>query len=240
MGAKIQVSGLGIDDYLLKSNFVVITMNPDQSYIICVVGAESSGKTTLARQLADYYACLWVPEYAREYLSNLARPYDLSDLEKIASVQLERIRSADMSQQNSKSKYSASKLLDEEGIAIDDRLCEKYRSVNAELIHRIDHLKASGSFDKLIIVDGGMMTLRMWARIKFDKTIPVVEEELKRDITSLYILCRPFVDWEPDPLREAPALLDRVWIYNRYLNELVKSGKVMLILNADNSVTPEV
>lgn len=34
---------------------------------ICLVGAESTGKTTLAQALAAYYRTLWVPEYGREY-----------------------------------------------------------------------------------------------------------------------------------------------------------------------------
>lgn len=33
---------------------------------ICLIGAESSGKTTLARQLAAHFSTVWVPEYARE------------------------------------------------------------------------------------------------------------------------------------------------------------------------------
>ncbi len=34
---------------------------------ICVIGAESTGKTTLARALADYYRTAWVPEFGRTY-----------------------------------------------------------------------------------------------------------------------------------------------------------------------------
>lgn len=34
---------------------------------ICVIGAESTGTTTLAESLADYYHTVWVPEYGREY-----------------------------------------------------------------------------------------------------------------------------------------------------------------------------
>ncbi len=34
---------------------------------ICVVGAESTGTTTLAAALADAYQTVWVPEYGREY-----------------------------------------------------------------------------------------------------------------------------------------------------------------------------
>ncbi len=34
---------------------------------ICLVGAESTGKTTLAKALAAHYETAWIPEYAREY-----------------------------------------------------------------------------------------------------------------------------------------------------------------------------
>src|SRR5581483_9617149 len=34
---------------------------------ICLIGAESTGKTTLARALAEHYQTVWVPEYGREY-----------------------------------------------------------------------------------------------------------------------------------------------------------------------------
>ena len=35
---------------------------------IVLFGPESTGKTTLARQLAEHFNTLWVPEYMREYL----------------------------------------------------------------------------------------------------------------------------------------------------------------------------
>lgn len=35
---------------------------------IAIFGPESTGKTTLATQLADYYKTVWVPEFARDYL----------------------------------------------------------------------------------------------------------------------------------------------------------------------------
>ena len=34
---------------------------------VCLVGAESTGKTTLAQHLAEHYQTIWVPEYGREY-----------------------------------------------------------------------------------------------------------------------------------------------------------------------------
>ncbi len=55
---------------------------------IVIIGGESTGKSTLCKQLAAYYKTAWVPEYAREYLEQLTRPYGKEDLLKIAKGQL--------------------------------------------------------------------------------------------------------------------------------------------------------
>ena len=34
---------------------------------ICIIGAESTGKTTLAKALAEHFNCPWVPEYLRAF-----------------------------------------------------------------------------------------------------------------------------------------------------------------------------
>lgn len=57
---------------------------------ITITGPESSGKTTLTRKLANVFARLWVPEYAREYIDQLGRPYRESDLLAIARGQVAR------------------------------------------------------------------------------------------------------------------------------------------------------
>ena len=154
--------------------------------VITVVGAESSGKTTLARQLADHFGNIWVPEFARSYLEALGRPYTWEDLDIIAQHELDRINKA------------------------------------------IDSDGQPG----VIIIDGGMMNIRIWARIRFGDMIPRVETALEKDVTDLYILCRPHRAWEPDPLREAPLILDRAWIYNRYLDELSHHGVRFIICSS--------
>lgn len=54
---------------------------------IAITGPESSGKTTLARQLATFLGAPCVPEYARIYLNLLQRPYRAEDLHRIAQGQ---------------------------------------------------------------------------------------------------------------------------------------------------------
>lgn len=46
---------------------------------IAVVGPESTGKSTMAKQLSKYYNVSWVPEYARYYCANLTEPCTLQD-----------------------------------------------------------------------------------------------------------------------------------------------------------------
>ncbi|HSZ35131.1 MAG TPA: AAA family ATPase [Puia sp.] len=57
---------------------------------IVVIGPESTGKSTLCEELATKYKTNWVPEFAREYLLKLGRPYTYDDLLIIARGQLEQ------------------------------------------------------------------------------------------------------------------------------------------------------
>ncbi|OCB76880.1 DUF4301 family protein [Flavobacterium crassostreae] len=47
-----------------------LKQQPTDVFRIALFGPESTGKTTLAIQLASYYKTSWVPEFAREYLQN--------------------------------------------------------------------------------------------------------------------------------------------------------------------------
>lgn len=58
---------------------------------IAVIGPESTGKSQLAEDLAAYYNTIFVPEFARDYLSGLGRSYNQNDLLQIAKKQQESI-----------------------------------------------------------------------------------------------------------------------------------------------------
>ncbi|RYD58382.1 MAG: ATPase [Sphingobacteriales bacterium] len=55
---------------------------------IVVIGPESTGKSTLSEALADALHTVWVPEYARQYLLDINRPYTEADLLEIAKGQI--------------------------------------------------------------------------------------------------------------------------------------------------------
>jgi NadR type nicotinamide-nucleotide adenylyltransferase len=55
---------------------------------VCVFGPESTGKTTLAKRLADAFDTVMVPEYARLHLERKAAPVTADDMPKIARGQI--------------------------------------------------------------------------------------------------------------------------------------------------------
>jgi len=56
---------------------------------IVLLGPESSGKSTLALELAEFFNGCYVKEYARDYLNEINRDYAESDLLKIAKGQID-------------------------------------------------------------------------------------------------------------------------------------------------------
>lgn len=69
---------------------------PDAVTRIVVTGGESTGKTTLARQLAEALGAPWVPEFSREYAERIGRPLAAGDVEPIARGQMAAVDAAVM------------------------------------------------------------------------------------------------------------------------------------------------
>jgi NadR type nicotinamide-nucleotide adenylyltransferase len=55
---------------------------------ILILGPESTGKSTLAEDLANHFGEPWVPEFAREYLEKIDRQYCFEDLAEIGKGQI--------------------------------------------------------------------------------------------------------------------------------------------------------
>ena len=206
--------------------FVNIPMT--KPYVITIVGPESSGKTTLASALANQLGCLWVPEYARTYLDQLERSYDFEDLVHIAEGQRRSIN--EHLERTFEPKGSpdfdfpfaqlTTNLLSHFYKTVEIPFVENFGSnhPSAQIFQRFHFMPGQ----PLLIVDSGLLSLNVWAKLKYNTSVALVDEYLRQDETAAYILCRPTLPWVQDPLREAPGLLERVWIYNHYLAEIVK------------------
>jgi NadR type nicotinamide-nucleotide adenylyltransferase len=55
---------------------------------VAIIGPECTGKSDLSAYLADHFNTVWVPEFARDYIDNLDRPYQQHDLLTIAHGQI--------------------------------------------------------------------------------------------------------------------------------------------------------
>lgn len=132
--------------------------------IVCAVGVESAGKTTLCQHLARTFGVPWLPEYAREHLDG--SPYDEQVVAAIARDQMRR---------------------------------------EAALL-------ASGA--RRVVLDTDLAVIWVWWRVKFGPPPGWLEQALRAQPARLYLLCRPDLPWQPDPLRESRG--ERWPIHRRY------------------------
>ncbi len=80
-GTKIREDPLRCWDYLPRC------VRPYFAKRVCVFGPESTGKSTLARELAARFRTVWVPEYARTHLEAQGGTIGPDDIPKIARGQ---------------------------------------------------------------------------------------------------------------------------------------------------------
>lgn len=137
---------------------------------VVITGPESTGKSTLARQLALFYHGDFTEELARNYLNELDRPYTYDDLKAIATLQIEHE---------------------------DQKQCE-------------------GS--ELLFCDTDLLTIKIWSNFKYAQVDSQVLDWINSRDYDLYLLCRPDIPWEADPLRENPDNRDE--LFDLHLEEL--------------------
>jgi len=146
---------------------------------VAIVGAESSGKTTLALALGRARGGVVVGEFARTYLEQHGPAYVEADLLTIAQGQAGA-----------------------EDAAVG---------------------QAARNGAPLVVCDTDMITLRIWGEEKFARCDPWIREASEHRPYDLWLLCRPDIPWEPDPLRENPHDRDRLFgVYEAMLRRLGK------------------
>jgi nicotinamide riboside kinase len=175
---------------------------------ITIVGPESSGKTTLSKALAEHYDAPWVEECARGYLENQGGRYEEKDLEAIAGLQ------HDIEIGEEKRAW--------------DRHMERYKVLS----NGYDPTEAPKAVRypelPLIICDTDMITVRIWSEEKYGRCDERILKRCREWPYDHWLLCRPDIPWEPDPMRENPHDRDRLFeVYQRTLTEM---GKPFMVI----------
>ncbi|MEI7597196.1 MAG: ATP-binding protein [Bacteroidota bacterium] len=150
---------------------------------ISITGPESSGKSTLSKDLAIHFDTIFNPEFAREYLSVKKTNYTFEDVEYIAKMQL--------------------------------------KSEN----------EAINSANNFLFCDTDLLVVKVWMKIKYNKVPAWIDKEIMKKNYDLYLLCKPDIPWEPDPLRESPLIRDE--LFTVFNEELTKLNCNFIIINGN-------
>lgn len=83
--------------------------------------------------------------------------------------------------------------------------------------------------EPLVFFDTDLFVLKVWYEYKYNQLSPVISELLDQQEVDLYLLCKPDLSWEEDPLRENPN--DRDVLYGLYLDAMKEKGVTFTIIS---------
>lgn len=156
-------------------NLKLFMETPKKQIRIAVTGPESTGKTTLARQLTEIFNGQYIQEFAREYVEKLQHHYTFGDIDAIAKAQVEQYQATRSSQ------------------------------------------------EKIFFFDTWLIITKVWFKWVYGKTPDWLEYQIHECPIDLFLLCRPDLPWEADPVRENGGE-NRIKLFELYREELNHYG----------------
>lgn len=67
-----------------------------------------------------------------------------------------------------------------------------------------------------LFCDTGPEVIYIWSKVKYGRADPYIRQSLRKYRYDLNLLCYPDLNWEPDPLREAPDPESRLRLFQAY------------------------
>src|SRR5687767_7274395 len=174
---------------------------------IVVIGPESTGKSTLCKQLASHYNTLWCPEFAREYLLKNGMDYTYDDLLHIANGQV---------------------ALEEEYIQL--------AIGNSQLANSSPGSELTAQSSKLLFIDTDMYVLKVWCEFVFDKCHRYILDQIVERKYDLYLLCNTDLPWVKDELREYPDLETREKLFEMYKDCMINQSTPWVIIGGNEEI----
>jgi NadR type nicotinamide-nucleotide adenylyltransferase len=195
---------------------------------VVLVGAESTGKTTLAQRLGERFDTQWVPEYGREYW---ARRLDPSlPLQGKACEQGELgwgdSGSLAVSPHLSPADGAGPPLQGEETLV---RLANAKPWATDEFVHIAEEQQrreneAARSANKVLICDTNAFATGIWHERYMGFRSPNVDAIGEQDVAHLYLLCVPDFPFVQDGFRDGEQIRD--WMHDRFVCAL--QGKIVV------------
>jgi NadR type nicotinamide-nucleotide adenylyltransferase len=170
---------------------------------IVAIGPESTGKSSLCKQLAEHYHTLWCPEYAREYLTVHGMKYNYENLLTIAKGQ----------------------------IALEENHTQlavgTLQSANA------DQSDSDSSTITPLFIDTDMYVMKVWCEFVFGECHQYILDEIDKRKYDLYLLCNIDLPWVRDELREYPLEGPRQELYTIYKNIMENQSTPWIDISGD-------
>jgi len=94
-------------------------------------------------------------------------------------------------------------------------------------------LGAISMAEDFVVSDTCLLTIKIWSEWKYGTVDPFIEEWASLQKIDLYLLCKPDLAWEMDPLRENKDDLEA--LYNRYLEEIKNTGIPFVVIEGQGS-----
>ena len=84
------------------------------------------------------------------------------------------------------------------------------------------------------LLDTDLITIKIWSEYKYGSCDNWILDQIEKQKTEkrIYLLCKPDIPWEADPLRENPN--DREELFEIYKKELEVLGHDYFIVDAEN------
>ncbi len=175
---------------------------------IVVIGPESTGKSTLCEQLAQYYKTIWCPEFAREYLLAHGAHYNYDDLLNIAKGQ----------------------------IALEEEYIQQVRLSGSREVRKNNETSLGLPdflYSRLLFIDTDMYVLKVWCEFVFGNCHPWIIDQIVERKYDLYLLCNTDLPWTKDALREYPNLETREKLYAIYEDFMINQSTPWAEINGN-------
>lgn len=168
---------------------------------IIAIGPESTGKSTLCKQLASHFNTCWVKEYAREFIAAHGA-YSFDDLLTIAKGQIDLEDQAARSLQVSGVRYQES-----------GKSCAS-TAISNEL----------SATSHPLFIDTDMHVMQVWNEFVYNRCHNWILSQIATRKYDGYLLCNIDLPWQQDGMREYPDIKVREKLYHFYREMMINQS----------------
>jgi NadR type nicotinamide-nucleotide adenylyltransferase len=105
----------------------------------------------------------------------------------------------------------------------------KYQFEDIEQIARLQFDNIQKAINDYVWIDTELLVTLVWSEYKYKKCAPFILEHIDKQNIDLFVLCKPDIPWEYDPLRENPY--DRFKLFEIYEKKLIAHNLNYIIVN---------